>query len=424
MQRTESLSSTEVPGGRVALGVVVVLWLATIVLYLSHSIVLSSDSINNHVHVWWIARELWHHGHLPWRFPQLGHRDGYAYPYGFVNWTTAALVWPLLGDWGVTLWTAIGTVGCALATFVAFPELRRGWWAAAVLLNSALIEALLFGQQSFVWASMLLLFGIAAWRSGRRGIAALLVGLAQLTHPVVVAPIALVVVLLYLPFTRERLALVKWYALACVIALPGVFVVLASPAYDDAGSQIVNFFGTLGPRVLIVVLPMFYALLRRTSRPWLGPAACVLSIAFSVSFQAPLNVRMQEEALVHHGTDTTTLDGYLASPEFQPAVTYRVLRGGDGKLGLYKVVRAGGHIDSELFPESMGMRDFADSQEYFRFLCDRDVDRVLHFNAYDQRGTNEGAVLKELAAATGSPVQRRSEGPDYQVYAVDRASCA
>ena len=412
------------PGGRVALGIVVFVWLAAIGLYLSHSIVLSSDSINNHVHVWWIARELWHHGHLPWRFPQLGHRDGYAYPYGFVNWTTAALVWPLFGDWAVTLWTVVGTVGCALATFVAFPELRRGWWAAAVLLNSALIEALLFGQQSFVWASMLLLFGIAAWRSGRHAVAAVLVGFAQLTHPVVVGPIALVVVLLYLPFTRDRIAVIKWYALACVIALPAAFVVFASPAYDDAGSQIVNFFGTIGPRVLIVVLPMFYALLRRTNRPWLGPAACVLSLGFNVGFQAPLNVRMQQDALVHHGADTTTLDGYLASPDFRPALTYRVLRAGDGKLGLYKVVRAGGHIDSELFPESMGLHDFASSQAYIRFLCDRSVDRVLHFNAYDQRGTNEGAVLDQLAGSSNSPLQKVWEGPDFQVYAVDRSTCA
>ncbi|HTL84246.1 MAG TPA: hypothetical protein VL856_03635 [Acidimicrobiia bacterium] len=424
MQRTESLNTTEVPGGGIALGIVVAAWLATIVLYLSHSIVLSSDSINNHVHVWWIARELWHHGHLPWRFAQLGHRDGYAYPYGFVNWTTAALVWPLFGDWAVTLWTVVGTVGCALATFVAFPELRRGWWAAAVLLNSALIEALLFGQQSFVWAAMLLLFGIAAWRSGRRGVAALLVGFAQLTHPVVVGPIALVVVLLYLPFTRERVALIKWYALACVIALPAVFVVLASPAYADAGSQVVNFFGTIGPRVLIVVLPMFYAVLRRTKRPWLGPAACVLSLGFSLGFQAPLNVRMQQDALVHHGADTTTLDGYLASPDFHPALTYRVLRGGDGKLGLYKVVRAGGHIDSELFPESMGMHNFANAQAYLRFLCERDVDRVLHFNVYDRRGTNEGALLDELVATSDSPIRMVWQGPDFQVYAVNRAACA
>ena len=67
-------------------------------LYLRHSIVLSSDSVNNHVHVWYIARDLWHHGRLPWRMPVLAHGEAYAYPYGFVNWTTAAIFWPLFGN--------------------------------------------------------------------------------------------------------------------------------------------------------------------------------------------------------------------------------------------------------------------------------------------------------------------------------------
>jgi hypothetical protein len=72
----------------------------------------------------------------------------------------------------------------------------------------------------------------------------------------------------------------------------------------------------------------------------------------------------------------------------------------------------------------MGMHDFASSHDYVRFLCDRDVDRVMHFIAYDQRGTNEGAILKELAASPSSAVQRVGQGPDFQVYAVDRATCA
>ena len=169
----ESLSEASGPGtaniadhrGRLALAVFTLVWVVVLALYLRHRIVLSSDSVNNHVHVWYIARDLWHHGRLPWRFPQLAHGDAYAYPYGFVNWTTAALVWPLFGDWVVTLWTALGAVGCIVATYAAFPELRRGWWAAAVLANPAILEALLFGQQSFAWGAMLL--GIAAWRRNR-----------------------------------------------------------------------------------------------------------------------------------------------------------------------------------------------------------------------------------------------------------------
>ena len=55
--------------GFIALIAAVVIWIAVTVVYLGHRIVQSSDSMNNYVHVWWIARDLWHHGRLPWAMP-------------------------------------------------------------------------------------------------------------------------------------------------------------------------------------------------------------------------------------------------------------------------------------------------------------------------------------------------------------------
>src|SRR5437764_1483900 len=131
--------------GRVALAITIGFWLVALALELSRRIALVPDSLNNHAHVWWIAENLWHHGTLPWHMPILGHGSAFTFPYGIVNWTSAAIVWPLLGDWGVTLWTVLGTVGCLAATFYAFPELRRGhWWAAAALANPAAWYGLLF----------------------------------------------------------------------------------------------------------------------------------------------------------------------------------------------------------------------------------------------------------------------------------------
>src|SRR5262245_19658741 len=224
--------------------------------------------------------------------PGLAHGYAFAYPYGFVNWTTAALAWPLFGNWAVTLWTALGVVGCIVATFVAFPELRDGWWAAAALANPAIIEALLFGQQSFAWAAMLLLFGVAAWRAGHHAWAAILVGVGQATHPAIVLPIGVVLVLLYLPFTRDRWAVIRWYALSCAMALFPAWLVLTSPVTGYAGAyqRQLNFWITLGPRVLIVVLPLFYTLLRRANVAWYGVLALVVSLGFNVGFYVPLNV--------------------------------------------------------------------------------------------------------------------------------------
>jgi hypothetical protein len=415
-------------GGNVVLALFALGWAALIAVYLSHSIEFGSDSINNHVHVWWVADDLWHHGRLPWRFPLLGHGDAYAYPYGFVNWTTAALLWPLFGNWAVTLWTVVGSVGCIVATFIAFPELRRGYWAASVLANPAILFMLLFAQQSFAWASLLLLFGIALWRRGHRGWAAVLIGVAQATHPVIVGPMTLLVFLSYIVFTRDRWAAVRWYALSCVMALPALAIVVASPGYSDSspGSQIVNFFSTLGPRVFVVLFPMICASVRRWNIPLLAPVALLVAVVATVGLIFPLNGIAQVRALTKYHVDTTSLDAYLHSPNFEPGRTYRVLRGGDNKLGLYHVVQAGGQLDSELFPESMAMHDFDSVAEYEQLLCERHVDQIIHYNQYDTaRHTNEHEVLAALAAQPGTRITLTpiKSGDDYQIYAVNRSRC-
>ena len=417
-----------VPGGNIALALMAAFWVVVLALYLDHRIFLSSDSMNNYVHVWGIARDLWHHGHLPWHMPVLGHGDAYAYPYGFVNWTTAAIVWPALGNWGVTLWTALGAVGCIAATFLAFPELRQGWWAAAVLANPAIIESLLFGQQSFAWGSTLLLLGVAAWRRERPLLAAVLVGLGQATHAAIVLPIGALLVAACLPFVADRRALLRWYALSLLIALPAVVLVFVSPGYADATTRdrFVNFVGTLGPRVLLVALPVIFVLARRTGIRAFAPLALVVALGVNVAFEKPLNVGWQWRGFTRTAP-TASLDKFLGSSDFVPGATYRVLRGAaDSKLGLYHVLRAGGRLDSELFPESMAVHSFASQPEYEQLLCDRHVDYVIAYYEYARtRRSNEIAVLKHLTTARNPRVRLRTidQGPSYIVYAVDRPGC-
>jgi hypothetical protein len=419
----------EVPGGRIVAALLVAAWIVVLGLYLRHAIVLSSDSVNNHVHVWYIAHDLWHHARLPWRMPVLAHGEAYAYPYGFVNWTTAALLWPLFGNWTVTLWTALGTIGCIVATYTAFPELRRGWWAAAVLANSAILEALLFGQQSFAWGAMLLLFGVAAWRRGHPAWAAVLVGLGQANHAAIVLPMGALLVAYYLPFASDRREVLRWYALSCVLTLPAVWLVFASPttAQTGTGQEVSNFFITLGPRIIIVGLPVICIWLRRAGVRALAPVGIALALIAHLGFEIPLNVGGQWSALVHNGTDTASLDTYLRSPAFEPGAIYRVLRGADGKLGLYHVLRAGGRLDSELFPESMAIRNFRDVADYTALLCDRRVDQVIHYDTYDEaRHTNEVAMIDALERAPAGSVRLRAlaRGSGWRVDAVDRARCA
>jgi len=422
-------ATDDVAGGTIALVVVAAAWIVILVRYLAHRVVLSSDSMNNYVHVWWVARVLWHHGHLPWHMGVLGHGQAYAYPYGFTNWTFAALLWPALGNWGVTLTTVLGVAGCVTATFLAFPELRRGWWAAAVLANPAIIEALLFGQQAFAWGAALLLFGVAAWRRDRPLLAAVLVGLGQATHAAIVLPIGLLLVATCCIFVADRGRLLRWYGVSLLITLPGIWLVFASPGYADATTRdrLVNFIGTLAPRILIVALPLILVFARRTGIRAFAPLALVVSLGTSVALEQPLNVGFQWGAFTRTA-HTQSLDTFLGSRAFEPGATYRVLRGaGDGKAGLYHVLRAGGRLDSEMFPESMAVRNFASASDYADLLCARHVDYVIAYASYTaSRGTNELAMLRRIASDPGTgPVRLQpiEEGPGHIVYRVSRPGC-
>lgn len=422
-------AATSPAGARPVIAFLVVAWIVVLALYLRHAIVLSSDNINNHVHVWYIAHDLWHHARLPWHMPILAHGEAYAYPYGFVNWTTAAIFWPLFGNWTITLWNVLGAVGCIAGIFIAFPELRRGWWAASVLANPAVLEGLLFGQQSFLWGSMFLLFGVAAWRRGRLGCAAVLVGIGQANHAAIVLPIGMFLVAYYLIANpSDRRSVLQWYPLSFVLALPAVWLVFASPttAQSSVGLEVSNFLITFGPRVIIVGLPVLCVLFQRTGIRALAPLGVALALIAHLGFEIPLNVGQQWSALAHNGADTAPLDAYLHTSTFVRGATYRVLRGGDGKLGMYRVVRAGGRLDSEMFPESMAIRSFHDPADYARLLCDRRVDQVIHYDTYDTaRHTNERLMIAALEQTTvdGVHLQPLATGPGWRVDAVERSGC-
>src|SRR5204863_4523799 len=183
-----------------------------------------------------------------------------------------------------------------------------------------------------------------------------------------------------------------------------------SPGYADSTvrDRIVNFGTTIGPRVVVVGLPLIFVLLRRTGVRAFAPLALVIALGFNVAFQKPLNVAFQWRALSRTAS-TASLDAFLDSSQFVPGATYRVLRGaGDAKLGIYHVVRAGGRLDSELFPESMAVRDFPTVTDYEQLLCERHVDFVIAYASYTaSRGTNELALLRRLAAAPDSGVPVR-----------------
>ena len=136
--------------GRVVFVGVALGWVVVLVMLGRHRIVVSHDSLSNYTHVWWIQHRLWHDGRVPWRFPALAGGHGIAFPYGSLPWIVAALLWPLLGEWSVTLCLIVGSAAALVTMLWAFPQLGRGWWAATALANPALVDAPIVGMIPFL----------------------------------------------------------------------------------------------------------------------------------------------------------------------------------------------------------------------------------------------------------------------------------
>jgi hypothetical protein len=402
--------------GNAACAALAAAWMAGLAFILAHRIYVTNDSLSNYIHVWYVADRFWGGHGVPLRMPVLGHGDAFAFPYGFIPWFTAALARPLLGDWAVTLSLVIGALGVIAAQWWAFPELRGGWWTAMMLANPMLVEAPLLGQLPFLWATAMTFAAIALWRADRRLLAAIVFGAAQATHPAVALPLAGCLVAGRLYREPRRLRLLALYALSLAIAAPATYLVLASPSVGDASTATLlgTFFGTLSLRALVVGAPFILLLARRTPLARVKMPALVIIASLNLVL---VPVRQNEfgwTALVR--TPDASLSAFIDSPAFDPDGEYRLLRVGDGKVGMYDLVRAGARLDSEPFPEGIDRRSFASAAEYARFLERRTVDYVIVYDNYDGRyRTNEHHLLSEMAQAATAPCAQlvtRSDGFD------------
>jgi hypothetical protein len=411
-----TLDASPAPGrvirlGRRALIVVAAAWTLVLAAILRHSLFVSHDSISNYGHVWWVADQLRTGQGLPFRMPVIGHGEALAFPYGFLPWLAAGILWLAFGDWAVTLLIVLGFIALVAAMFWAVPEVRHGWWAVAVLLNPTLVMAPIIGQLPFLWATAFFFLAIGFWRRDKRLLAALFAAIAQATHPAVLIPIAVIVVAVWLFWEPRRRSLLLWYSASLIVSLPAAWLVFDSPVMEDTSlvTKIANFAATLAVRIFVVAVPLVLAAIQRCGVPWLprrllrrgvepyALGAVGIAIILNLVFLQPFELTWAWAGLARR--PDKTLAEFATSGDFTPGLTYRVLRAGDGKVGMYQLLRAGGRLDSEFFPESIERRSFATLAEYSYFLRKRDVDTVIVFSNYDTRWkTNEHQLLEELAA--------------------------
>lgn len=417
---TLSVDANAARSSAIALWIVGAGWAAVLLLILRHAVFVSDDSISNYGHVWYVSDRIWRYHHLPWSMPVIGHGKALAFPYAFIPWISAALLRPLLGDWVVTLWLVVGTVGLIAATLWAFPELRRGWWAAAVLVNPALVVASIIGQLPFLWGASMLVGAVACWRRRRYALAAVLAGFGQATHPAVVLPMGLALVAFWWRWEPDRKRLLGYYALSLIPAIPAAWLVIASPVFVDTSPVVVftAFVGTVAVRSLVLAVPIALVAVQRrfesVGKPSPAPAriACgvfVVLLLSNIMLMEPLESTYSWGGL--NRKPDTQLMSFIRSSKFEPGSTYRILRAHDGKIGMYQLVEHGARLDSEFFPESIARNSWPDVAAYSQFLRSRRVDYVIIFESYDREWrTNEHDLLRELKDRSSGPCVESLDG--------------
>jgi hypothetical protein len=400
-----------------------------LVLLLRHREVISSDTLSNYIHVWFVADQFWNGHGVPYHMPVLAHGDALAFPYAFIPWMFAVLLWPAMGEWSVTLVLGLGFLGLVFATFWTFPELRRGWWAVAALVNPAFVEGLLLGQLPFLWAAAMLMFAIGCWRRDRRTLAIVLAALAQITHAPVLIPIVAILVLVWVRYEPHRRTLIAGWLISLAASIPAVYLVFASPVTAHSAflwSAWVEI-ETVALRALILLVPfgLLYLQRHQRSRPNAPMiAAGVLVIGQLVTI--PISGMGVGWGALNRNPDATAR-AIPRSAAFVPGATYRVLTYGDGKYGQYAVVRAGGRLDSEFFPESLHRRSFRSVTTYASFLDQRKVDYVVVDRRYRMFHTNEEQLLITMSAPSGGPgcvvdltVERVEQAENFAIYRINR----
>ncbi len=414
-------------GSRLAFGVVAAVWVALLVGIVRQPVFLTTDMVSNHVHIWYVAEQLWHDHRLPMHMPVLASGEAYAFPYAMLPWIVGALLWPLGGDRVVTALLVAGAVAVVAATFWALPRLRRGWWAVAVLVNPSLLVSVMLGQLPFLWAAAAFMVAIGMWRRGRWVAATVLAALSLITHPAVMLPVSIIAIVVALPFERRRGRLLLCWLAAAVVAVPATWMTVTSPVVDQTSrsTQLYSLVTTVFIRVLVLAIPVFLdALASRWARVRALPVSLVgLSVVLVGLAWLPFQLDVGWSGVVRT-RPPDELKTFLDAQNLEPGRIYRVLPGADQKYGLYQAVRHGAVLDSEFFPESLRRKGFQTDEEYARFLTKRHVQAVVVTPGYQSHfKSNEPERLKALAASgecvAGITISEGISGDTWQEYDVN-----
>ena len=378
---------------------------------LTRSLYLANDTVNNYVHVWYISDRLFGSGHIPIRFAGLDGGRAFTFPYGMTPWLVNAFVYPLLGDWSVTLFLVLGGIAAFAAAMAVRPSMRDPWLALLFIANPFFIDALAGGQYSFLWSTAGFFVLIRCAEQRRWPLAAAAMWFTVSTHPIEGG----LGVLSYVAFCaafrpRTRMPLLGVTALVAPLLAPSLYFAVRTPAVGENSSATIalSILQDLPRRGSVMAAPFALTwaapFLRRHYRTvgvaFAAVAAPVVLLSGGAFARVPGlgNLARQGSYAGIVSAASNDYRGYLASPDFHRGAVYRVLSPNEREQGVYFLMRHRGVLANELFSESQHRRSWTESR-YRCYLAAKHVDRVVVEPGYHREfQTNEPILLDNLVA--------------------------
>ncbi len=384
---------------------------ALCVMILRRAFLLGSDSANDYAHVWYISDQVFHHGRLPLHIANLESGDALTFPYAVVPWLVAAVPYAIIGDRAVTIMMVAGFVLYGYAATRARPALRDPRLLAIIYANTFLIEGLVSFQMAFIWSCAFFFLCIEAVDHRRWSLAGTLAVLAITTHPfagaVTVGGYAIYVAVRR-PGDVAKLALTM--AVAALVILPFAAYVYSAPAAGYTKHQ--DLIGTLRwiarYRGAVVLLPLAAS----AFAPAFRAAFLVVFAAMALVFADRLDAKKVDTVGITNASHPFYGD-FIASPQFDRDLRYRVLEPNDWEDGAYQLIRGGAVLTQEFFDQSQFRRWWNTPDQYTCFLGAKGVDVVLLERSYPWKFVqNEDVRLRELARQGQARVFFTGRDPD------------
>jgi hypothetical protein len=389
---------------------------------LSRSFLLGADSANDYVHVWYISGQIFHHGWLPLHVPYLESGDALTFPYAVVPWLIAAVPYAIVGDRAVTFTMVGGFALYGYAATRARPALRDPRLLAVIYINTFLIEGFVSFQLAFIWACVFFFLFIEAVDRRRWPLAALLAVLAVTTHPFAgAAAVGGYAIFAVVRRPRDIVPLGAAMVAAAVLVLPFALYIHTAPAVGMTREK--DLFGTLRwmarYRGSVVLLPIAVS----AFAPAFRAMFLVVFAAMALTFVQRLDVKKVDTVGLTNASHPF-YGTFMASPQFDRTLRYRVLEPNDWEDGAYQLVRGGAVLTQEFFDQSQFRRWWNTPDQYACFLGAKRVDVVLLERSYPWKfSQNEDVRLREFEQQgrarvifTGRDPDGR--GPEFRAYDV------